>query len=738
MKFLAIVGLWLVSSVAAAADDSVNLTGLNDLVKRRLPAHADKIEFELDPLLNPEAFDAYKVETNGSSRILVTGTTKSALAFGLNTYLEDYANASISLAYSSLDKIQELPPLESPIEGQAQVKYRYLFNTVTFAYTTAFYSWEDWEYMLDWAALHGVNLPLAWVGYEALLMETFQKFGLSQDEIMTFYSGTAFQPWNRFGNIKAAWNGTVSDSTLQDALEMQKQLVPRMVELGMTPILPAFTGFVPDALAEHYSDANIVVSKGSWNRFQEEYGYISFLDPLDPLFTKLQKDFIQRQKQYYGDVTTYYTLDQYNENSPLQKDTDYLRNVSRGTISSLKAADKDAIWVAQGWLFYSSMSFWTSDRVAAYLSGPESGDMLVLDLFSESEPQYERTKQYGGQPWIWCELHDYGGNQGLEGNLDVLTKNFTEARKTQDKLSGVGLSPEGFEGNDIVYHLPLKQAWSKEPVNIESYVKAYVSSRYGPGDVPEEMTEYWQRLVNLVYMNDNRNVTAVPKSIFEMPPAIWGLTNRNGHHPTRLFYNASDFQALWREMVDFVLDNEELLEQEHVHYDMVDITRQMFANMFLDQYNDFVKAVNRTHMSESEIVSKGRPMLTTLDILDWVLSTDKNFQLSEWINAARDLAEGNETIADFMEFQARNQITLWGPLGEIDGYGSKQWSQLISGYYRPLWSMFIDFVSKGLYKTEKFESYSWDFKKQWQHEQLSKRPNLFRLNDVLRIIRHNL
>jgi len=33
---------------------------------------------------------------------------------------------------------------------------------VTFSYTTVWWGWEEWEYMLDWMALHGINLPLAW------------------------------------------------------------------------------------------------------------------------------------------------------------------------------------------------------------------------------------------------------------------------------------------------------------------------------------------------------------------------------------------------------------------------------------------------------------------------------------------------------------------------------------------------------------------------------------------------
>ena len=49
----------------------------------------------------------------------------------------------------------------------------------------------------------------------------------------------------------------------------------------------------------------------------------------------------------------------------------------------------------------SSIDFWTAERVEAYLGGVDDSDMIVLDLFSESEPQWQRTNSYYGKPWIW-------------------------------------------------------------------------------------------------------------------------------------------------------------------------------------------------------------------------------------------------------------------------------------------------------------------------------------------------
>lgn len=156
----------------------------------------------------------------------------------------------------------------------------------------------------------------------------------------------------------------------------------------MTPALPSFTGFVPMQIGQRYPNAS-VVNGSQWNGFARQYTNVTFLEPSDPLFMTLQKSFISKQTAAYGNVSNVYTLDQYNENDPFSGDLDYLKSVSSGTVASLKAANPSAIWLIQGWLFYSSQDFWTNERIEAYLGGVNDSDILILDLFSESQPQWQ-------------------------------------------------------------------------------------------------------------------------------------------------------------------------------------------------------------------------------------------------------------------------------------------------------------------------------------------------------------
>jgi alpha-N-acetylglucosaminidase len=119
-----------------------------------------------------------------------------------------------------------------------------------------------------------------------------------------------------------------------------------MVDLGMTPVLPAFTGFVPEAITRVAPNATVV--RGSeWNGFGTTYSNDTFLEPDDVLFTTLQEKLVGIQKEVYGNVSSVYTLDQYNENTPFSGDAYYLRNISRDTMASLRAADPNAVWLMQ-------------------------------------------------------------------------------------------------------------------------------------------------------------------------------------------------------------------------------------------------------------------------------------------------------------------------------------------------------------------------------------------------------
>lgn len=58
--------------------------------------------------------------------------------------------------------------------------------------------------------------------------------------------------------------------------------------------------------------------------------------------------------------------------------------------------------------------------------------------------------------------------------------------------------------------------------------------------------------------------------------------------------------------------------------------------------------------------------------------------------------------AKFYEYNARNQITLWGPNGEIMNYANKQWSGVVIDFFLPRWQLFINYTKEILSNNRKF------------------------------------
>ncbi|KAI8628560.1 glycoside hydrolase family 89 protein [Xylariaceae sp. FL1651] len=686
---------------------TASTAGVAALVQRRMPQHAPSFQFVIVNATNATTTepvnDSYVVSSMSNGKILVQGNTVSALLAGLHAYLSSKAHIDIWwFIGSQLDKApQQLPALSSPLIGSSIVPYRYYLNTVTTSYTSAFWGWDEWEEHLDWMALRGVNIALAWIGFEKIYLEVFHEIGFSDSDLEDFTSGPAFLAWNHFGNIQGSWGASMPRSWVEDQFALQLKIVRRMVELGIKPILPAFPGYTPRSITQVFPTAN--VSNGStWEAFPTQYTNDTFLDPFDPLFQDLQVRFISKQKLYYGNITNFWTLDQFNENNPTSGAVDYLESVSKNTWKSLKAADPDAIWVMQGWLFSSNSAFWTNDRVQAFLGGVTvNSDMLILDLFSESHPQWQRTSSFYGKPWVWCELHGYGGNYGLYGQIMNVTVNSIAALdNSSNTLIGFGLTMEGLEGNEIMYNLLLDQAWSKTPIDTETYFHNWVATRYGASgvDLPKSLYEAWELLRPTVFNNTNLIANAVPKSIFELLPSTSGLVNRTGHHPTLLNYDPAVLVAAWKLIYKAGIDEPLLFSNQAYEYDLVDWTRQVLGNAFTPLYQQLVATYTEENQTSRGPALKfhGEKLTALLLTLDAVLGTNENFRLSTWITAARATANASDpnhlAIADFLEYEARNQVTLWGPTGQVTDYASRSWSGLVSSYYIPRWQKFVDYL----------------------------------------------
>lgn len=134
-------------------------------------------------------------------------------------------------------------------------------------------------------------------------------------------------------------------------------------------------------------------------------------------------------------------------------------------------------------------------------------------------------------------------------------------------------------------------------------------------------------------------------------------------------------------------------------YDMVDVTRQMIQNKVEQLYRKIVVSVQQSRLNEFELcVRKFDELLTDLERILW---TNEKFLLGNWLESAKSLATDQFERQNY-EYNARNQITIWGPTGQVYDYAMKQWAGMVSDYCLPRWNYFFDMLRGSFHSNRVF------------------------------------
>ncbi|GAV88459.1 NAGLU domain-containing protein/NAGLU_N domain-containing protein/NAGLU_C domain-containing protein [Cephalotus follicularis] len=734
----------------------VQESAAREVLNRLLPTHFHSFQFNIISKDVCNGQSCFVINNYNSSRqngpeIIIKGTTAVEIASGLHWYIKYWCGAHVSwdktggIQISTVPKPGSLPHVKA--EGvmiQRPVPWNYYQNVVTSSYSYVWWDWERWEKEIDWMALQGINLPLAFTGQEAIWQRVFADFNISMEDLNDFFGGPAFLAWARMGNLHG-WGGPLSQNWLDQQLVLQKQILSRMLELGMTPVLPSFSGNVPAALKKIFPSADIT-RLGDWNTVDGDPRWCCtyLLNPSDTLFVEIGEAFIRQQIKEYGDVTDIYNCDTFNENSPPTNDTAYITSLGAGVYKAMSRGDKHAVWLMQGWLFYSDSAFWKQPQMKALLHSVPFGKMIVLDLFADVTPIWKTSSQFYGTPYIWCMLHNFGGNIEMYGILDAISSGPVEARGSQNStMFGVGMCMEGIEHNPVVYELMSEMAFRNEKVQVLEWLKTYALRRYGKA--VHQIETAWEILYRTVYNCTDRvadhNTDFIVKLPDWNPSSISGsdVSNQIKKHMlltlpgTRRYFfqeTSSDLPKahLWYSTQEVIkalrlfLDvGNDLSGSLTYRYDLVDLTRQVLSKLANQVYLDAVVAFGEKDVKS--LTYNTQKFVQLIKDIDVLLASDDNFLLGTWLESAKKLAVNPREMRQY-EWNARTQITMWYDTTKtnqsmLHDYANKFWSGLLEGYYLPRASIYFSYLSNRLRKNEKFKFEEWmqewiSFSNKWQ------------------------
>lgn len=680
MKKLSLSLLLLFLAMLVKAD---NVSTFKALVNRLMPQYADNIVGKQLPQKDHDYFTL----SSADGKIFVGGNDANSMSVGLNYYLKYYCNTTVSwYADDQFSMPGKLPMVEKPVEIKARVKDRFFLNYCTFGYTMPWWNWKEWEHFIDWMALNGINLPLAITGQESIWYKVWTKLGLKGDVVRHYFTGPSHLPWHRMINLDYWW-GDLPMSWLNDQEALQKQIVARERELNMKPVLPAFSGHVPQELKEIYPNAKIT-KIGAWSDFTDEYAP-SFLDPMDPIFKKVQKMFLKIQNQTYG-TDHIYGIDLFNEITPPSYEAAYLRRVGHQVYGTLRDADSKAVWLQMTWLFWNEHEDWTNERIKAFITSYPSDKSLLLDYYGECKEIWKQTDKYYGVPYIWCYLGNFGGNTMLAGNIGEVNKRIENTVINGGKnFAGIGSTLEGFDCNPFMYEYVFEKAWDFEAhKNIATWARHIADEHVGHADAYAR--EAWDSLLNRVYIQTDTPGQAVAINIrpalgkFRTYYSNWRIPYRNRTllHATELMLKAKS-------------------DRPSYSFDVVNLTRQLLGNYFKDVFDDYQKALKDSDFAQMK--AKEFVMMGIISDVDRLISTQRAFLVGKWIEDAR--AKGtNAEEKLYYERNARNLITTWGQKGRtLNDYANRTWGGLTETFYGERWRMFFDAVDRAFLKGEKFD-----------------------------------
>ncbi|WP_339751194.1 alpha-N-acetylglucosaminidase [Algoriphagus aquimarinus] len=699
----ALLLLLIVGSTSCSSSTNFESEAYN-LIDRLLPQkHVGSFVFKERNGDDHES-DFFEVSSEGD-KIVIVGNNTVSMVSGLYWYLKNYCGVQVSINYNQVNLPDELPKLSEPIQVDTPFEYRYLFNYCTYGYSMPWWDWEDWEKMIDYMALQGVNMPLSIVGQEAVWQKVFLELGMNQDQIDDFFVGPAHLPWGWMGNIDGI-GGPLPQSWITKRKDLQVKILTRMRALGMKPVLQGFTGHVPEVMKEIFPESNIFQIE-DWAGIEGTW----FLDPTDPLFKKVGTLFIQKQTELFG-TDHLYDADCFIEVDPPSNDPEFLKEVSRSVYESMAAADPEAIWVIQGWFFFFKKDFWQPEQGEAFLGAIPENKAIVLDLYGEKNPTWKQTDGFYGNPWIWNVICNEDQKVNMSGDLQAMQDNFQEAFNSDfnNNLKGIGVIPEGIGFNPIIQEFIFEKAWDQSNVDLELWIENYARRRYGSAN--PKAIQAWKKLLNTVYgrtrtmwsplITTPRLVAAekiqedirhVRKDIdvTEQDPYSWDFDVVEFHEAAKLLLEAAP----------------ELSGNPAYQFDLTHVYRELvhaFSNRLIYDVSQAYHQKDTAKLKKS-----GDELLKLLDDLESITGTNSKFLLGNWLEDAKAWGDTPEEKA-FFEKNARTIVTIWQPWkeGGLRDYAGKTWNGMFSGYYKPRWELFLSSLTECLLRRESFDSKAYD------------------------------
>lgn len=646
---------------------SANSVLLGELVNRLLPGRAEDFEFSL---IHPDAGrDCFEIEAAADGKIAIRGNTNLSVASGFNWYLKHVADCHVSWNGTQLNLPDPAPAPVGLIRQVSPYQHRNQGNVTAACYTQAYWNWARWEKEIDFMALNGITQAVVVPGHQKVWQETLQRLGYSNADIEAYIPNLGHTCWWLFGNLEGE-GGPLPQDVIDGEAVLGRQIADRMREYGIEPIVYGYVGLVPNSFPNYFPSAT-VIDQGQWLN----YARPDVLSPLDPQFATTAAIWYEELADVYGPVK-FLSGDLFHEGGNTGGLN--LTSAAAAVQSAMQTALPGSTWVIQSW---------GGTPNSSLVAGTSIEHTLIQQLISDmatGEGEGGGFRTYQGRPWTWNEISNFGGNNGLYGNLRVLANlpNQLLAPTNLGRFSGLGVFMEAIEVNPIYFDLLTDMVWRTTPPDLESWLNDALRRRYGSSNAGAEQA--WALLRDSVY--------DVP--VFQYGVTDFVIAARPGPNVSkaRLWGDNRQYWNPWdvaRAAEKMVAAAPALGSREGFRFDLIDILRQTLNDHTFAVYQEMMDAFNAADSARFE--TEAARLLAAIDHLDALLATHPQWMIGPWIADAR-AKSADPATRELMETNARQLVTTWTQVDNpgLNDYASRSRSGLVGDYYKHRWQIYID------------------------------------------------
>jgi hypothetical protein len=532
----------------------------------------------------------------------------------------------------------------------------------------AWWDWPKWERELDFLALSGVNLALVIEGQESVWVQTLKSFGYTDAEVRAWLVMPSHQPWMYMDNMES-YGGPVPEELVARRLELGRKIVVRMRELGIEPVLPGYYGMVPPDFQKRFPDAK-VHAQGDWGKLKRP----DVLDPNDSMFPKVAAAFYEAQHNLFGGAH-FYAADPFHEGGS----TEGIDIPAAGR--AIFNAMSGATWVLQSW---------QANPRQEMIDALDKNKLLVLDLFCEDHENWRLRNNFNGTPWLWCTIHNFGGNVGMGGRLAWMGEGPVKAMNddARGRMSGIGLLMEGSGVNPALWELFLENSWRTNAPDLENWLDDYAPRRYGAKIPAAE--EAWKILAATVYAPPAKAGEYPVNSVVCARPSLNPEQRAREWAGTEPSYDTAKLVTAWKDLLDAA---PWAGASDGYRFDLCDVGRQVLANHAKDYHRQIIAAYKSGDAKALRRFSD--KMLGLIRDMDELTGTRKELLLGTWLADARSWG-GTKAVKDLCERNARELLTVWTSNDSITDYANRQWNGLLGDFYFHRWQMWLDALNRSL------------------------------------------